>query len=279
MDNLDRAYNQLRRKFSSGEDIHWVEERERLTELVSSGIAFSGRKHVFQKINKYFGHNKGITVLDFGCGGGQTVIYLQLLGYGKVLGVGITSQADNIAFARGMGIDDAVFFEYDQKTLPFMDQSFDLVFSEQVLEHVFDVDNYYREAARVLKKGGLAYFSFPHRMIPFDSHSRTWFIHFFPPWMRRYLFSMVKRDPDHYERELNFKTKGYHKKIASKYFSRVSNETKERLLSFDEQDLLRYEGNVSLRGAIDRVIKSRISGPLLLPLLCQASNVDLCLFK
>ena len=90
---------------------------------------------------------------------------------------------------------------------------------------------------------------------------------------------MAKRDADYYENYLNFKTVRYHKKIASKYFSRILNETEERLLSFDDQDLLRYEGNVSLRAIVDKMIKSKISGPMLLPFLCKISNVDLCLFK
>jgi 2-polyprenyl-3-methyl-5-hydroxy-6-metoxy-1,4-benzoquinol methylase len=34
---------------------------------------------------------------------------------------------------------------------------YDLIVSKAVLEHVYDVEKYFREASRVLKKGGLNY--------------------------------------------------------------------------------------------------------------------------
>jgi len=38
---------------------------------------------------------------------------------------------------------------------PFQDETFDLVFSDQVIEHVINVDNFIEETYRVLKPGGL----------------------------------------------------------------------------------------------------------------------------
>ncbi len=43
---------------------------------------------------------------------------------------------------------------YDGRLLPFMSQSFDVVFSCQVLEHVRDLQTVFRELARVCKIGG-----------------------------------------------------------------------------------------------------------------------------
>src|SRR5262245_9715305 len=40
---------------------------------------------------------------------------------------------------------------------PILEDKYDLVFSNAVLEHVYDVEKYFREASRVLKKGGLSY--------------------------------------------------------------------------------------------------------------------------
>lgn len=46
--------------------------------------------------------------------------------------------------------------EYDGRTIPFPDASFDVVFSSNVLEHVVAVEELQREILRVLKPGGTA---------------------------------------------------------------------------------------------------------------------------
>src|SRR5262245_41188461 len=46
--------------------------------------------------------------------------------------------------------------EYDGRCFPFPDQSFDVVFSSNLLEHVDDLAQLHRESARVLKAGGYA---------------------------------------------------------------------------------------------------------------------------
>ena len=72
-------------------------------------------------------------------------------------------------------------FQYDGKELPLKSNTFDIIFSDQVMEHCYHIDDFYREAARVLKPDGVMQVNFPHRFVPFDSHSRTWFRHWFRP--------------------------------------------------------------------------------------------------
>lgn len=45
---------------------------------------------------------------------------------------------------------------YDGRNIPFPDESFDVVFTSSVLEHVLDLGNLFREFARVLKPQGIA---------------------------------------------------------------------------------------------------------------------------
>lgn len=279
MIDLDEVFKDLRQKQKNGQEIYIAGLFDKIVESIPFEINKTEKNIVYRKINKYFKQDKDIAILDFGCGKGQLVFYLYALGYKKVFGVDITSQDENIRFLKEMGIVENLFLQYDGQSLPFQDESFNMVISEQVLEHVFDIDGYYYETARVLKKGGVAYLSFPQRLIPFDSHSRTWFVHYFPKRIRRFIFKSINKDPDYYDRILNLKTARYHKKIASRYFSHITDETPERLLLFDDGSLANYEGNVFLRKMLDKMIKMRFIGPILLPILSKISNLDLGLIK
>jgi SAM-dependent methyltransferase len=58
--------------------------------------------------------------------------------------------------------------------LPFADNSFDVVYSHEVLEHVQDDRQACREMARVLRRGGHAVIFVPNRLYPFETHGIYW---------------------------------------------------------------------------------------------------------
>lgn len=55
--------------------------------------------------------------------------------------------------------ENAIFISTNCGPLPFQNNSFDVVFSDNVLEHAQPVDLFLRESHRALKHGGVAYFS------------------------------------------------------------------------------------------------------------------------
>jgi SAM-dependent methyltransferase len=126
-----------------------------------------------------------VRVLDHGCGPGSTLIYLAALGYTDSFGVdvsGNSNSAQNRLARLCWGRRYDCFLEYDGHTLPFADQSFDLVISQQVVEHVPDAEYeaYFAEEGRVLASGGVALHQIPHKLVPYDSHTGTWVLSMLP---------------------------------------------------------------------------------------------------
>lgn len=60
------------------------------------------------------------------------------------------------------------------EALPYADETFDTVFSNEVIEHVSDDRAAVREIVRVLKVGGRAVIFCPNRWYPFETHGHYW---------------------------------------------------------------------------------------------------------
>jgi len=82
-------------------------------------------------------------LLDIGCG---TKPYSSLFNVDTYIGLDIDSES-----SRKRGIADQL---YDGNIFPFDDGMFDSVLCNQVLEHVFNPDDFVAQIARVLKPGG-----------------------------------------------------------------------------------------------------------------------------
>ena len=73
----------------------------------------------------------------------------------------------------------------DGLMLPFPDQSFDLVFSNSVIEHVGDAAAQARFAAEIRRVGKRYWVQTPDRGFPVEPHLWTPFLHFLPRRMQR----------------------------------------------------------------------------------------------
>jgi ubiquinone/menaquinone biosynthesis C-methylase UbiE len=103
----------------------------------------------------------GRSVLDLGCGTGRHALRLAA-GGARVTGVDFSSGM--LAQARAKpGAADVEWVVHDlAASLPFEDGRFDCVLSALVLDHVRDVDSFFREAARVCRRGGRIVFTVMH---------------------------------------------------------------------------------------------------------------------
>ena len=85
---------------------------------------------------------------------------------------------------------DLTYLEGDGCSLPFPDQSFDIVFSNSVIEHVGSEEAQERFAREVARVGKGYWVQTPNRYFPIEAHLFTPFIHFLP---KRLAFLIAER--------------------------------------------------------------------------------------
>lgn len=74
----------------------------------------------------------------------------------------------------------------DGLRLPFADESFEIVFSNSVIEHVGDADKQRRFAQEIARVGRCYWVQTPNRWFPIEQHLLTPFIHWLPrSWQKK----------------------------------------------------------------------------------------------
>ena len=118
------------------------------------------------------GDQRGRDVLDLGCGTARHTAWLAESG-ARVTAVDFSEQMLERA-RRKVPAADVHFIVHDlHDALPLADASFDAVVSGLVLEHLRDLDSFFREAHRVLRPRGRAVMSAMHpAMFLRDSRAR-----------------------------------------------------------------------------------------------------------
>lgn len=95
----------------------------------------------------------GASLLDLGCDDGRlTRRWAQRVGTANVAGVEIVGERARLAEERGVTVIRADLNE----PLPFDDAAYDVVCSNQVIEHLRDTDLFVSEIFRILRPGGYA---------------------------------------------------------------------------------------------------------------------------
>ena len=137
-------YGQLFKQFSDSS--YWDEPARLLSErLERNGVSLDSIK--------------GKTVVDVGCGGGRYSVAWKLLGAKEVVGfdVSATGIADARRRVEAAKIDGVIFQEGNVLSLPFCENSFDIVYSNGVLHHTTDWQTGVSELTRILKPEGLGW--------------------------------------------------------------------------------------------------------------------------
>ena len=124
--------------------------------------------------------DKNQMLLDLGCGRGFMVYALRKLGY-KAYGADIvppSPEVNECLLREGLSRPGEAVIRVIDPTrymIPFEEETFDLVFSFDVVEHVMDVPAMFREIWRVLKPRGRSFHSFPARYRILECHTSVHF--------------------------------------------------------------------------------------------------------
>ena len=127
-------------------------------------------------------------ILDVGAGNGEISAFFAK--NNNVICVDIVDQRKN---------KTAKFRKVNNETLPFKINSFDIVISNHVIEHVNKQNVHLNEIKRVLKKKGIIYIATPNRMFPIEPHYKIPLIHYLP----EYLFNLILKTFNLYKEPLH----------------------------------------------------------------------------
>lgn len=103
---------------------------------------------------------EGGSLLDVGCGNGQTLAWMADLGW-QVQGLDPDPMAIRVASAKGLKVNQGTL-----QSQQFAAESFDAIFMSHVIEHVHDPLSLMKECYRVLKPGG--------RLVIITPNIRSW---------------------------------------------------------------------------------------------------------
>jgi SAM-dependent methyltransferase len=138
--------------------------------------------------------NPEACILDYGCGAGAVVVEGRRRGL-AMFGTDIFYKGAAVrAKAEKTGLVGNAIQEILDGRIGFGDASFDLVLSNQVFEHVEDLDATLAEIWRVMKPGGTLLALFPTRDIWREGHIGIPFTHWFKPGSNlRYAYTVALR--------------------------------------------------------------------------------------
>ena len=123
--------------------------------LVYSGWFDAIRKVYFRKLFGAGKLNKGMRILDYGCGPGDLLLVAKELGY-NIDGVDAHARSVEIARSRGLNVSLG-----DANSLEYPDETFDAIILQSVIEHIENPVSVLAVLRRYIRPGGVLIVSAP----------------------------------------------------------------------------------------------------------------------
>ena len=219
--------------------------------------------------------NEQSVILELGCGSGNLVNAYRKKGY-QAYGCDFNFRPDIVESFAEKGIIKKI--RIDKYRLPFEDNSFDFLYSDQVFEHVIDYPTTLSEIKRVLKSDGISLHFFPSRYGAIEGHVKVPFASLIKKkyWLKIWAYLGIKNEfqkgltakevatlnYSYLNNNTNYLTKSKIKRYCKRYFTCVR---------FCEKFFLKYSKRAHLLYSISKVIP-------LLPLLYSSQRARVLFF-
>jgi len=152
---------------------HIASEQQSFEELLEE---FSRKEKLFEtifaRVKRIVALSDSARVLDVGAGGGSFLVACERLGY-RCEGIEPWEEArlNAIKLSEHMGVPVRIV-DGMAESIPYGDETFDMVHALSVVEHVSDVEKAFNEIYRVLKPGGVFWFDAASSMCPVQDEIR-----------------------------------------------------------------------------------------------------------
>ncbi|MFW9900372.1 MAG: class I SAM-dependent methyltransferase [Candidatus Thorarchaeota archaeon] len=131
-------------------------------------------KRVNQKFIKMLGNVKGKKILDIGCGRGNLSFYLAQKG-AHVVGIDLSKNFIDFCKNEMKRLNLEIDFRIMNAQIPdFEDGSFDLIVGSRIVHHLPDIELFFRECKRILKRKGHIIFIEPLKKNPIVNMNRKY---------------------------------------------------------------------------------------------------------
>lgn len=191
--------------------------RETYTAFHFSNCILKARKKLFSELTKIININSLETILDIGATSDRENADSNFFLKNFLSCKKITTLSNEDASWLEQEYPNIKFVSGDGRNMPFADNSFELVFSNAVIEHVGSEEQqekFILESIRVSKKH--IFFTTPNRWYPVEFHTLLPLIHFLPKKIHRKILKCIKYDFFALEENLNLLDMATIKKILKK---------------------------------------------------------------
>jgi len=169
-----------------------METSERITpeniKSESNYLMYLRHAFAYSMATKYI-HEKNF-VLDLGCGEGYGT---NMLSHHAINVIGLDIDMDSVAMAtKKYKSKNCTFMHYNGETLPFKNNTFDIITSFQVIEHIKNEQQYLSEIHRTLKSDGLFILTTPNKALRGGEATKPWNKYHFKEYVSNELSNILK---------------------------------------------------------------------------------------